>query len=206
MKYIPIILVTCCILLLGNYSRAQEGRTSFNFNYAVQTPTGSFKNLVDKTSYRGWNASIMYGINDKISLGVQAGFSDYYEKFPRQVYNLSGGGHISAVMTNSIQTMPVMVKASYHILPEAVVRPYVALGAGGNIIFDHQYLGEFISKNTSSIGFAAATEAGVLIPFRKYTTSGITLGANYHLMPFNKNGISNLNNWGIFAGISLPLK
>lgn len=206
MKYIPIIFITCCVLLLGNYAGAQEGRTSFNFNYAVQTPTGSFKNVAGQTSFRGWNAGIMYGINDKLSLGVQAGFADYYKKFPRQVYNLSDGGHISAVRTNSIQTIPIMAKASYHMLPEAAVRPYVALGAGGNIIFDQQYLGEFISRNTSSIGFAGAAETGVLIPFSKYAASGVTLGANYHFMPFNKNGISHLNNWGVFAGIKLPLK
>ena len=69
----------------------------------------------------------------------------------------------------------------------------------------YQYAGEFTNDSKSRFGFAARPEAGLYIPFGKYSRAGFSLGAGYNVMPFNYNGISNFNNITARAGISFPL-
>lgn len=205
MKSFKIMLFTllCSGLMLPVL--AQQHKVNMNINYAVNTPTGSFKsNLVGKTSYRGWNAQILYGLSSQFSVGLEAGFNDYYQKFPRQVYPTKEGA-VSAVLTHSIQTVPVLIKARLNLIPDGIIQPFVGAGFGGNFVNYNQYLGEF-SGGKSGIYFAASPEAGIAIPFRKYGASAFTLGGRYNYMPFHYGENKNLNNWGLFAGITFALK
>src|SRR4051812_6290532 len=86
-------------LLFVMNASAQKGVLQMNINYATAFPTGSFKNEISSNSFRGWNANVMYGINDKISVGVGAAFQDFYKKYPRATYKTTDGGEISAVVT-----------------------------------------------------------------------------------------------------------
>src|SRR5690606_5502822 len=143
MKSLKIALIIMLCTGLGLPVFAQQQKLTMNINYAVNTPVGNFKSdFVNKTSFRGWNANILYGVTDRLSLGLEAGFADYYQKYPRKVYDTKGG-NISAVLTHSIQTVPVMIKGRYNLVPEGIVQPYIGLGAGGNFVSYNQYLGEF---------------------------------------------------------------
>ena len=127
-----IVFATVLSLGFGATALAQQGKTIMNINYSVNTPLGSFKSdVAGKTSLRGWNASILYGLSNSFSLGVQAGFNDFNETYPRKVYDTKDGA-ISAVLTNSVQTIPIQVKAKYNFLPGAIVQPYIAAGAGAS--------------------------------------------------------------------------
>ncbi|MFT3702679.1 MAG: outer membrane beta-barrel protein [Agriterribacter sp.] len=205
MKPISFFLILIC-MGMASISFAQQGQLSMNLNYSVNTPTGSFKSdIISKTSLRGWNAGLLYGISDHFSVGLQAGFNDYSEKYPRQVYDLKGGA-ISAVLTNSVQTIPIQAKVKYNLIPSGFIQPYIGAGVGGNLVTFNQYVGEFSNTSKSGFYFAASPEAGITIPFGRGAGSGLTLGANYNYMPFNYGDIKNLNNWGVFAGIKFPLK
>lgn len=205
-RSILILFATVLCVGIGSTAFAQQGRTTININYSVNTPSGSFNSdVVSKTSLRGWNLSVLYGLSNNFSIGAQAGFNDYSEKFARKLYDTKGGA-ISAVLSNSVQTIPIQLKAKYNFLPNAPVQPYLAAGIGGNIATYNQYLGEFSNSGKTKFGFAATPEAGINIPFGKSSASGITIGANYNYMPFSYQGIKNLNNWGVFAGIKFPLK
>lgn len=186
--------------------QAQKGLTKLDLSYNIALPTGDFKNTaVSNTSYRGFQASVLYGINYKLSIGLGTGFQDFYQKYPRRVYKLSDGSDASAVLTNSVQIIPVLATAKYSFTPEAAVQPYAALGLGGNLITYHQLLGEF-GNQQAKVGFAARPEAGLYVPFKKDGVSGFTLGASYNIMPFKELGGSNLNNLGLHAGVSIPLR
>jgi opacity protein-like surface antigen len=185
---------------------AQERELQLDINYAIGIPGGSFKSdAVDKTSFRGWTANLMYNITDKISIGVGTGFQDFYQKYPREVYKLSEGGEVSAVLTNSIQTIPVLAQVQYRFLPGKMVQPYVGVGVGGNMVVFDQYLGEF-ENSKSDFKFAARPEAGLYIPFRKDGPAGIHIFGAYNYMPYKENGIDNLNNWGAGVGVKFPLR
>lgn len=184
----------------------QKGKTELSIQYNVGVPTGSFKNAVSKTSFNGLQASVLYGLSDKLSIGLGTGFQDFYQKYNRQLYKLSDGSDLSAVRSFSIQTTPILAEAKYSFSPGATVQPYAALGVGGNLINYNDYAGEFSLEQRTKFGFAARPELGVSIPFHKGGETGITLGASYNIMPFTSSTVNNLNSIGIHAGINLPLR
>ena len=166
---------------------------------------GSYKDLISNTSFKGFGAALMYHFNNKFSAGLETGSQSFYEKFARQLYKTTDGGYLSAVVSNRVETAPILLKAQYNLLPDKLIQPFVALAAGGNIITFNQYAGEFTNDSKTKFGFAARPEAGVFVPFRKGSGAGFSLSAGYNYMPFNYNGINNLNNVTARAGISFPL-
>jgi outer membrane protein W len=192
-------------LFVAGMAQAQEGRLSLNLNYSINTPVGDFKDVVNKTSYRSWAASLLYNINDKLAVGFGTGFQDFYQKYPRQVYKLEDGSDISAVVSNSVQAIPLLAQVQYSFTPQAAVQPYVGVGVGGNMVLYRQYVGEF-SDSKNKFGFAARPEAGVYIPFRKGGPAGITLRADYNYMPVKYNDLNGMDNWGAGIGVKFPLQ
>lgn len=203
MKNMKIIFILAFVLLFTTVN-AQQGETKLTVSYNVGIPMSDFKNVVSEASYRGFNASVLHGLSDKVSIGLATGFQDFYQKTPRQLYHFSDGSDISAVVTNTIQTIPVLFDVKYNFSPAGTVQPYGAIGVGGNLVAYNQMFGEFGEQQTK-IKFAARPEAGLYIPFGK-RLSGFTVGASYNIMPFNEGDFKNLNNLGIHAGISVPLR
>lgn len=183
-----------------------KGKTQFDIQLNAGLPTGSLKNAVSDVSLRGLKANILYGIDDQLAIGLGTGFQDFYQKYPRQLYKLSDGSDMSAVRSFSIQAIPILLQAKWSFSPEASVRPYAALGVGGNLINYDEYVGEFGMEQKTKFGFAARPEAGLYIPFRKQGESGFTIGASYNIMPFKSGVVDNLNHIGIHAGIAVPLR
>ncbi len=198
LKIFIVLIVTCVA------ATAQTGALRLNVNYTVANPSGSFKDFIEETSWRGWTANLLYGINEKISVGLGLGFHDFYQKYPRAVSSLEEGGEVSAVLSNSIQTIPVMAAVQYNFMPESGIQPYIGAGIGGNFIIYNQYVGEF-SNSQSSFGFAVRPEAGVYIPVSR-RGFGININGIYNYMPYKKNGLENLNSWGIGAGVRFSLR
>ena len=185
-------------------SKAQEKVMQLDLNYGIGIPGGSFKtDAVDKASFRGFTANLLYNITPHISVGLGTGFQDFYQKYPRSVYKLDGG-EVSAVLSNSIQTIPILAEFQYRFLPGKMIQPYVGVGIGGNMVVFDQYLGEF-ENSKSNFKFTARPEAGLFIPFRKDGPAGLHLFGAYNYMPYNMDGIDNLNNWGAGLGVKFPI-
>jgi opacity protein-like surface antigen len=203
------MLLIVSLLLLTSIpfgARSQERTLQLDLNYAVGIPSGSFKSdVIDKTSSRGWTANLMYNATERLSVGLGFGFQDFYQKYPRDVYKLQEGGEVSAVVTNSIQTIPLLAQVQYRFLPGKTVQPYVGVGVGGNMVVFDQYLGEF-ENSKSSFKFAARPEAGLFIPFRKEGPAGIHVFGAYNYMPYNTDGVDNLSNWGAGVGVKFPIR
>ena len=192
-------------LLVSITTNAQKGTLQMNLNYNYGVPTGSFNSdLISKGSPRGGRGSIMYNFTNRLAAGLESGYQDFYQKYPRDLYHLSNSQDISAVLSNSIQTTPILVKAKYALKNSTGIKPYVSLAAGANTINFRQYLGEFGSTQTST-GFLAQGGLGVVIPFSKSGQSGINIGASYDYAPYNKNGYDNLNTINLQAGIIFPI-
>ena len=193
-------------VILFTVTDASAQRLKLNINYSAGIPMGeSFKNYVSKTSLRGWNANLLYDVNDQLAVGLGFGTQSYYERLPRAIYKTADGSDISAVLSNTVTTMPIMAQGQFNLLPEAAIQPYVGLGVGGSVISYNQYVGEF-SNSRTKFGFAARPEAGVYIPVGRYKESSIVIGGAYNYMPFKTDNIKNLNNIGIHAGFRFPLR
>ena len=199
-----LILVTILVTSIGVYTTwSQQGLVRMTIGLAGATPSGEFRDLVNKTTFRGADLSILYGINDRLAVGLNAGFQDFYQKYPRAVYKLSDGSDISAVLTNSVQTIPFLATAQYNFMPGAGLQPYVSAGAGGAVVMNSQFIGEYPNES-DKINFALRPGGGIFIPFRKAGEVGVNLGVNYTFIPYKQDNISNLSYIGFTVGIGFP--
>jgi len=98
-----------------------------------------------------------------------------------------------------------MAKAKYFPAIQSSLKPYVSLAAGANIIDNKQYYGQY-GNSESNVGFRAEGGLGLLIPFKKGSTSGINIGANYALAPYHKLGYTDLNTFNVQAGVQIHLR
>ena len=204
MKNKKIFILFVFTLFSAFTLNAQQGVNYFTINYTAAFPTGSFKDIVSSNSYRGFSASFLHNVSDKVGLCIGTGFQDFYQKNPRQLYKLSDGSDLSAVLTYSIQTIPVLAEVKYNFMPGGTIQPYAGVGAGANFIQYQQLFGEFGDRQ-AKIRFAARPEAGLNIPFRK-GGAGLSIGASYSIMPFKQDDFKNLNNLAVHAGISIPVR
>jgi hypothetical protein len=204
-KFINIAITFSLLIFFQNKLWSQQqGSWKFTPSYSVAVPVGDFKNLVSETSIRGWNAEAMYGITDQVSLGVSGGFQDFYQRYPREVLH-GGGSDISAVITNSVQVIPIMLKGRYFISNEGVLQPFASLAAGGNIIQYQKYYGQFVEGKTK-FGFAAQPEIGAYVPLGAMKRIGLNISGAYNIMPFKYNDANGLSNIAFKAGLSIPLQ
>lgn len=200
-----LISLTIAVFLSILTSTAQQGELRMTFSLSGASPMGEFKNLVSKTTFRGGDALILYGINDRIGVGLNIGFQDFYEKYPRSIYKLSDGSDISAVLTNSVQTIPLLATTRFNLKPGGFLRPYVSAGVGGAIVMNSQYLGEYPNED-DKFSLALRPGAGIFIPFRKEGEVGINVGVNYNFIAYKQNDVSNLSYLGFTVGIGFPAR
>lgn len=205
MKIVRILSVPIASFLIVMNAYAQQGEVRMTASIAGATPIGQFKDIVDKTSLRGVDINVLYGINDQLGIGLNVGFQDFYQKFPRGLYKLSDGSDISAVLTNSVQTIPFLATARYNFMPGGTIQPYVSAGAGGAAVLNKQYVGEYPNE-ANKISFAARPSAGVYIPFKKGGEVGLNLGVNYTFIPYKQDDISNLSYIGFTIGVGFPMR
>jgi opacity protein-like surface antigen len=198
------VFVTAIIINIASYAQQQGFHLAINYNLATPVSTG-FRDYINKTSFNGFQASLLYSINNNFRVGVQGSWNDFYQKYARQVYKNDDGSDISAVLSNTLQQVPVVVKGEYSFGKSGWLQPYIGLGAGINVISFQQYVGEFSSHQTYS-NAAFTGDAGLLIPFSRTSEYGARLSTSYNMLPFNKQGIKNLNTWNIQGGIVIPLR
>lgn len=209
MKIRNIIIAILAFQLPALYTQAQtHEKVHMNLNYNLGFPVGSFNNdLVQDASSRGFTANVLYSLTPKWSVGLGVGYQDYYQKQGRQLYKYGESKDISAVVTNSIQLIPIMAKVQFSPLGASgsVLRPYASLAAGAHFINNDQYLGQFANGNAST-GFVAEGGLGMRIALGKSRDVGIDIGGTYNYAPYNKFNYSDLNSVNVHAGVYFPLK
>lgn len=210
MKYIKYISAYILLMIAGITSvhAQQKGILKLDLSYNYSLPLGSFKNdIISNASPRGASGAFMYGINNKWSAGIQIGYQDFYQKYPRDLYKTNDNEVTSAVLTNSIQQIPLLAKGVFKPLggTQSFVQPYISAGAGISMIDFKQYLGEFGNSSTSG-SFTAQGGVGVMVPFSKGGASGFSVGADYNYVSYKKFDYGNMNNLSFHAGVHFPLR
>jgi opacity protein-like surface antigen len=200
-RFIVLTILAGC----SCFTVAAQNSAEFNIGYGVNVPLGFFRNYTTNVAAKGFTAGFAYPVTDQLRIGLSVEYNDYYQKFPREVYPQSDGSAISAVVSNSIQQLPVMLTANYTLIKGGHILPFVGAGAGVNFISYDQYLGEF-DDPTSKVKWVLQGSAGVWIPLSKYSPTAIKVAANYNYAPFDFYGKNNLNSLGIQAGIRFAIR
>lgn len=206
MKTKIFLLCASLFLLLGTV-KSQDSKVALGINYNYSFPTGSFRSdMFSGSSPRGFSGQLVYQFNPALNVGLGFGYQDYYSKIDRQIYDLGNSQHISAVVSNSMQVIPILAKAEW--LPFStdfrIVQPYVSLGAGLNIVDYTEYLGQFPSSATKA-GFRLQGGLGVKVPVIASKGWGVDIGGTYDYAPFNKFGLKNLDNINVHGGVYFTL-
>ncbi|MFI5193408.1 MAG: hypothetical protein ACHQD7_05105, partial [Chitinophagales bacterium] len=131
------------LILMACVQAKAQNPVELNIGYQMNIPAGSFRNYITHPAYKGFTAGLSVPLNDQFSLGLSVAYNDYYQQYPRAVYDDGKGSAISAVISNSIQQIPIMLTASYTLLNKGFIRPYIGAGGGMNLISFDQYLGEY---------------------------------------------------------------
>lgn len=211
-RYAKLFFPLIAVLAFCNFASAQSkkgaGELTLHLNYNYGIPLGDFKNnLVSNDAARGFYGDLLFQINPKWAAGISAGYQDFLEKYPRAVYETGNHESTSAVLTNSVEIMPLMAKGVFTPMGGngKILQPYISAGAGVNMLNFRQYLGEFGAADNAAT-FIAQAGAGLNIAFGKMKQSGFSIGADYNFVPYNRNGYGDMNNVGLHAGIYFPLK
>lgn len=192
----------CCVLCLA--AQSQQGTVKLDLSYNVAMPVGNFKKLTDKTALNGWHAAVVYNITDQVGVGLQTGFQDFYQKYNRQVYHGSGSD-LSAVVSNSVQLVPLLLKGVYTFSTKGMVRPFVGLGVGGSLVQYRKFYGQFADSH-SAFSFSAQPALGVQVPVGQARRTTIHLGAAYTYLPYKGLDADGLNHVSLKAGLAIPLR
>lgn len=203
MKALQYLFFLSFSLLLGAGAFAQQGTWRLNLNYGAAFPGSNMKTMFNDASLRGWSGAVLYGATDQLSVGLQAGFQDFYQKNDRAVFN-EEGSDISAVITHSVQTIPILLKGQYRFTTEGRIQPFAGLGIGANLVQYRKFYGQF-SENNTGFGFAAQPELGVSIPVGRGNTA-LQVAGGYNFMPYKYGDADGLNSTYLKAGITFPLR
>ena len=116
-----------------------QGQFLFGEPLAGIDLTGAFTRFLlaeMERSSRGFNGALMFGISKKLSAGLMFGYQDFYQKYPRNIYPTGDHQVTSAVLSNSLQTLPVVAKAMVTPLAgsHSFIQPYISFGAGVSFI------------------------------------------------------------------------
>jgi hypothetical protein len=160
-KRLLIIMVTFAAGFISVSATAQD-RVKMEIGYNISGPLGSFKsNYVGITSFRGITGEISYAITPKVSVGFHSGYQSFYQRLGRQLYKTDENETTSAVVTNTMEVLPLMVRGTYY--PQggstSSIQPYISAGAGVNLVNYSQYFGQF-ADNQASLPIAAQAGAG----------------------------------------------
>lgn len=207
-KIFKISLIIFCSVPAISLHAQKNNKLILDVNYNYALPMGDFKSqIVSDGSPRGMSADFTYRINNNFSAGLGFGFQDFYQKYPRALYKTGDNETTSAVLSNSVQVIPVMLKGAYYPMgaKKSFVQPYISAGAGLGISTFTQYLGEFGGRDNAA-RLALQGGAGAFIPFSKTSRSGFSIGADYNMINFNKYDIKNFNNLSFKAGIYIPVE
>lgn len=202
------VIILFLSLFAGYTARSQSAGWDLNIDYNYSFPLGAFRSdLVKDASPRGFTGTFLYHLNPRMAVGFGFGYQDYYQKYPRQLYKVGNSQDLSAVVTNSLQMVPLMAHFDYYPFADGGgrVQPYIGVGAGFQMVNFDQYLGEFSSGN-SGVGFRALAGLGARMPVSKNRKWGVDIGGSYDIAPYKKSVARSLDNANVRGGVYFKLE
>jgi opacity protein-like surface antigen len=154
------IIILALVVFSGTAAFAQN---IWTINYDIGIPLGGMTDYISKTSWRGFSINGQSYITDKMTLGGTFQWSAFYEKYPRNTYELPDGA-VTSTVWSKMYVMPLLVNARYNFKPEGTFRPYVGLGTGAYYIQQETQVGLYLDS-PKNWRFGLAPELGLYYPF-----------------------------------------
>lgn len=162
-KYIILLSTMALFILLAWIPSPLKAQNHVQFNYDVSVPLGNTNDFITQTSPRGFSLSAGHNFTPHFGLGVKAGLQSFYEELSKDTYT-EDNVTLYGKQFRYINSIPILVHAHYHFLPEARANPYVALGVGAYSFQKRIDLGLYTTTNEFVWNFGLQPEVGILLP------------------------------------------
>ncbi|PWJ43786.1 porin family protein [Sediminitomix flava] len=176
LKYI----FTFVMISLSTAVFAQDNIISFN--YQIGTPLGHTRSFIDNSAYNGFGIEYRHFLNDKVSIGLDMSWTNFYEDVPGySYYNIKGDNGQDITIGGKEfrygEMRPLMLTSHYYLGESGGIRPFVGLGLGINYVELSQDVGSVTFYDNKWL-FAMRPEIGVFVPLSPNV--GILTAAKYN--------------------------
>jgi len=159
------LIVSAIILVSGLFIQpaAAQQHNFYSFTYSMGFSTGDFSDFIGQASFRGATFDYRRMVTDQIGVGVEFGWSAWYEEMDYGTYESeTSTSSITGKQFRYCSTVPMLASANYFILPGEKFNPYAGLGLG--TIFNSSELDMGVWAFTSDTWhFALKPEIGAVI-------------------------------------------
>jgi outer membrane protein W len=112
---------------MATFVKAQV--STFGVNYVIGLPMGNTSDFIKDPSYRGASFEYTYIPDDHFGIHFEGGWNYFSQKIEKGTYEYKTLA-ITGTQYRYVESVPLFIGINYFALPEAVVKPYVAFGAG----------------------------------------------------------------------------
>jgi outer membrane protein W len=109
--------------------KTQAQVSTFGLNYNISIPTGNSADFIGEASFRGASFEYTFVPDDNFGVHFEGGWNNFYEKVDKATYE-RGTLSLTGTQYRYIESVPLFVGLNYFALPDAVIKPYAALGLG----------------------------------------------------------------------------
>ena len=203
-KSIISALMFMAVVLMPQTASSQitdKGYFDIDWQFNIPLNTG----FADKAA--GWGMSFDggYYLTDNFGIGAFMTYSTNNKYVERQTLMLSETSALTTDQQHSIFQLPFGVSVRYRFVPDAIVKPYLALKLGTEYSRVTSYYNSFASRD-KEWGFYLSPEVGTTFYFTSNKTVGLHV-ALYYAYATNKSkvliyDVKGLNNAGFRLGLS----
>lgn len=179
-KTIKILFVAFIISVLHFPMNSYAQPTSYyTLSWNMVFPTGEFRDWVDKVSLTGFDFGAQYYVTDGVTAGFNIGSMRVDELYEKETFTDPDKG-IAITADNSRITwmIPFQGSVAYHFIPEAIAKPYISLGIGGDYMTHHLLIQEY-DIYQEQWDFSLTPEIGLRTDFGVNSSTGLLVAFNY---------------------------
>lgn len=205
-----IIISLLAMFFAGSFSYAQDGnlflqKSQMSFSYQMGFPSGDLKEWIEENDYLGWDFELKTMVTHNLALGGHIGYQGFYKKYPRDTYEFPQGA-ITTTIFKYCYTVPLQLTATWFFMPEGMVQPYAGMNVGVNYNERRGEIGIYILED-NSWNFSFAPEAGVIVPFGKYSQWGLNVRGKYNYNVYSRSydqmiDFDQLSYWNLMIGLT----
>ncbi len=143
-------------------------------------PVGPFSSgYISKSTIQSYSIGLDWVLQGPISVGAEVGKTFFSQRIPRAVYQ-DGKNEISAVQTRTVALMPIQGVLSYYFAPpSAMIRPYLQVSAGADLLNYTLYYGN-LADQQQSVKFSYGGAAGAKFLFKRDGSIGADIRVKYN--------------------------
>jgi hypothetical protein len=206
-----IIIISLIVFLstgLSGYSQEDNlflKKSQMTFSYQMGFPTADLKDFIPENDYLGWDFEMKSMVTHNLAIGGHIGYQGFYKKYPRDTYEFPQGA-ITTTIFKYYYTIPMQAIATWYFIPEGMIQPFASMNLGVNYNERRGEIGIYVLED-NSWNFSFAPEAGVIVPFGKYSQWGGNIRAKYNYNVYNRDenvamDFNNLAYWNLMLGLT----